>query len=65
MIYESSRDYVGNIVTLIFDGDAPSRTEIFEYITKNYTLFNEPKIEITNPSEHKGLKNPGVITAYL
>ena len=56
MMYESSKDYGNNTVLIIFDGETPSRGEIIDYVKRNYGNVNNPEIDITEPSEYRGVK---------
>jgi hypothetical protein len=59
MIYESSREYGTMVITLLFDGDPPSKEEIDNYTRENYGETGEAFI--TPPSRYYGMDNPGVI----
>ena len=59
-IYDSSKDYGTNEVTIIFDGDIPSKEEIIQYCKKNYG-FIPSSIDIDPPNNFRGMINPGTI----
>lgn len=60
MIYESSKDYGTGIVTILFDNEIPTRTEINAHTRRHYGMTG--KFEIVPPSNFRGTENPGVIT---
>lgn len=59
-IYDSSKDYGTNEVTVLWDGDRPTLKEFHDYVGDNYGMLGKLKIEVEMPSECKGFKNPGV-----
>ena len=64
MIYESSKDYGTGVISMHFDGDTPTQTEIDQYLTENYGIGISGTVEIEYPSTFRGLQNPGVITVH-
>lgn len=61
MIYDSSKDYIGGFILMLFDGETPSDNEIREYVKKNYGDDIDEIGEIDPVSEFHGLKNAGTI----
>lgn len=61
MIYESSKDYGTGMITMHFDEDSPTLTEIDDYLTENYNIGVTGTVEVEQPSMFHGYFNPGVI----
>ena len=61
MIYDSSRNYLDDWVTIVFDGTVPSDSEISDYCHRCYG-FIPKSIFIEEPCEgFGGFPNPGII----
>jgi len=65
MIYESSRDHGTGTITLLFDGDRPSLSEIDEYLSNNYGMGVCGLVEVDQPNTFRGMLNPGTVTITL
>jgi hypothetical protein len=65
MITDSSKNYMDNTLTLIYDGLDVSIQEIYDYCKKNHNV--EPvEFEIELPNEgYGGYPNPGTVTVQL
>lgn len=62
MIYDSSKNYYTGVITMIFDGDPPSMTEVDEYLIDNYGIGVTGTVDVELPYLFRGLFNPGSIT---
>jgi hypothetical protein len=65
MITDSSKNYMDNTLTLVYDGEDISVQEIYDYCKKNYRV--EPVgIDIEPPNEgFGGFPNPGIVKVQL
>jgi len=65
MIADSSKNYMDNTLTLIYDGETVSIQEIYDYCKKNHNV--EPvAFEIELPNEgYGGYPNPGTVWIQL
>jgi hypothetical protein len=65
MITDSSKNYLDNTVTMVYDGEDISVTEIFEYCKKNYGVA-PVEFDIEPPNEgFGGYPNPGIVKVRL
>lgn len=65
MITDSSKNYLDNTLTLVFDGDTPSDADIREYCKKNYGA-GVLEYYIDPPNEgFGGFPNPGIVKVTL
>ena len=64
MMYESSKDYISGSITILFDGETPTESEILDFVKDNYAFTGTPQIEIEPENEFRGLTNPAVIKVY-
>lgn len=66
MIYDSSKNYLNNTITLVFDGAEPSRGEIYEFVRRNYG--SDTVVSFNVYPEHAGYggyTNPGTVKVQL
>jgi hypothetical protein len=65
MITDSSKNYMDNTLTLVYDGEDISDQEILDYCKKNYRV--EPVgFDIEPPNEgFGGFPNPGIVKVQL
>ena len=65
MITDSSKNYMDNTLTLIYDGETVAIQEIYDYCKKNHNV--EPvAFEIELPCEgYGGFHNPGTVWIQL
>lgn len=50
-----------NVVTIHFDGNVPTESEVMDYIRDNYSFTGELCIDICPEHLSKGGMNPGVV----
>jgi hypothetical protein len=67
MIYESSKNYLNNTLTLVFDGNvAPTEDEIRDYCKRNYGVNGLFEFYIDLPREgYGGYQNEGIVKVQL
>ena len=65
MITDSSKNYLDNTLTLVYDGEDVSIHEVFDYCKRNYGV--EPVgFDVEPPNEgFGGLTNPGIVKVRL
>ena len=63
-IYDSSIDHGKRMVTLIFDGKFDIKT-VKDYIKRNYDATDIEVLDYKNPSDYKGLENPGTVDIQI
>lgn len=65
MITDSSKNYLDNTLTLVYDGETVSVQEIYDYCEQNYTVV-PVSFEIELPNEgFGGYPNPGTVRVQL
>ena len=65
MITDSSKNYLDNTLTLIYDGETVSIQEIYDYCEQNYNVV-PVSFEIELPTEgFGGYPNPGTVRIQL
>jgi hypothetical protein len=65
MITDSSKNYLDNTLTLVYDGEDISNQEIFDFCKRNYGV--EPvEFDIEPPNVgFGGFPNPGIVKVQL
>jgi hypothetical protein len=65
MITDSSKNYLDNTLTLVFEGESVSEQEVREFCQRNYKVV-PVSIDIEPPNEgFGGYPNPGVVKVQL
>jgi len=59
-IIDSTKDYGTGVVLMLWDGEVPTRDEFLAFAFDQYGVVG--KLEINQPSDHKGGRNPGTAT---
>ena len=67
MIYDSSKNYLNQTITMVFDGSEPSRGEIYEFVRRNYGGSSLVKSYTVYPESpgYGGYTNPGMVKVQL
>jgi hypothetical protein len=66
MITDSSKNYMDNTLTLIYDGETVSVQEIYDYCLQNHNVVDPIGFTIEPPNEgYGGYPNPGTVTVRL
>jgi len=65
MITDSSKNYLDNTLTLVYDGETVSIQEIYDYCEQNYNVV-PVSFDIEPPNEgFGGYPNPGIVKVRL